>query len=114
MLLADRPSLYALLGQAAALDDALDIWTGSPSPRIAASVIGAAPLERRSLRGAWALWLSGAGLAGVLGVGAMAGAALVLAGPLNVHSDSLGSLYDQTSFGDLAQLEPPSTAGVGG
>jgi anti-sigma factor RsiW len=104
-LLATSPEAVAILADARGLDETLARYAVAPPAGEVGRRIANALLRRRGRRSGMRQWLSGLGAMGVLGVGALAGAAamafVAIATPLLPDGDSPGGIYEQTSFGDL-------------
>jgi len=87
---AREPQLAArIMGQEAALDDALDQWRiAAPSHSLRARVVAGAPTRRARAALRW-LWLTGAGLAAAGASGAIFGAVLFSTVAPDMRADTL-------------------------
>ena len=104
--LAQTPDAEVVLLRAGRLDEALARFEAAPASADLQRRITTALLDRRALGARLRGWLSGVGAVGVLGVGVAAGAAamalVTISPPARSDLDGAASLYEQSSFGDLA------------
>jgi hypothetical protein len=110
--LASDPGAHAVLAEAAGLDALLSAdVVAPPSAELQRRILTAAA-QPRPPTGLLGRWMSVLGAAGAMAAGAAMGAVLVLSiGPSHKEPDPAGGFYEQSSFGDVAQLdEPPSAA----
>ena len=96
--IAHEPEAAAILRDAFALDGVLDDWRqGSPSVTLRDGIIARAPLSVASITARARVWWSSIGIAAAL-AGAVAGvAAVAVAAPFDMASET------GTSFGDVAR-----------
>lgn len=115
-LLAATPVAWSVLSHARALDKALAGYVVAPPVVDVGRRIANDLLERTAPRTRMRRWLSGLGAMGVLGAGAIAGAAamalVVVAAPAHREGDGISTLYEQSGFGNLIGSEDATTEQV--
>jgi ferric-dicitrate binding protein FerR (iron transport regulator) len=103
--LISAPEAAAILEQAHRLDQALSGYALPPPPSDLQRRIVTTMLAQRRESRSLSKWLPALGAIGTLAAGAMAGAVAIAVLPvaplLQTGSEALGSVYEQSSFGDL-------------
>ena len=106
--LESAPEAAAILKQSRELDRTLSTYaTPPPSPDLQRRIVTTMLAQRRK-RGRLSGWLPALGAMGTLAVGAVGGAVVIAllpeAAASRSASDALGSVYEPSSFGDLAAV----------